>query len=78
MRGETLLDLLLIKKEERVKDVKVGGCRSCSDHEMVELMIPTGKEQGKKQDHIPGLQESRLWPVQGPGRIQRYCPVLQG
>lgn len=67
-RGETLLDLLLVKKEERVRDVKVGGYRSCSNHEMVELRIPRAKEQGKKQDHIPGLQESSFWSVQGLGR----------
>lgn len=49
VRGETLLDLLLTK-EEWVRDVKVKGHCSYSDHEMVVLRIPKGLRQ-KAESH---------------------------
>ncbi|KAK4806252.1 hypothetical protein QYF61_013396 [Mycteria americana] len=66
MRRGALLDLLLTNKEGLVGDVKVKGSLGCRDHEMVEFRILRGRrEEGEKQAHNPGLQESRLWPFQG-------------
>lgn len=42
------MDLIVVNKYELVRDMKVGGRLSCSDHEMVD---PVRKEQGKRQDH---------------------------
>ena len=38
-REGALLDLLLVNREELVREVKVGGHLRCSDHEMIELSI---------------------------------------
>lgn len=62
MRRHALLDLILANKEELVRDVKIEGSLGCSDGG---LQNPKRGEQGKKQDHSPGLQESRIWPLQG-------------
>jgi len=42
MRTGALLDLVLMNKEGLVEDVKAGGSRSCSDHEMVKFRILRG------------------------------------
>lgn len=42
------MDLIVVNKYELVRDTKVGGRLSCSDHEMVD---PVRKEQRKRQDH---------------------------
>ncbi|GAB0178861.1 hypothetical protein GRJ2_000351400 [Grus japonensis] len=66
-RRGAMLDLVLTSKEGLVGNVKLKGSFGCSDHEMVEFKILTqGSEEGKQQDHCPGLQESSLWPLQGP------------
>ncbi|GAB0188870.1 hypothetical protein GRJ2_001352300 [Grus japonensis] len=65
-RRGAMLDLILTNKEGLVGDVKLKGSLGCSDHEMVEIQGPQGSEEGVQQAHYPGLQESRLWPLQGP------------
>ncbi|GAB0203063.1 hypothetical protein GRJ2_002771900 [Grus japonensis] len=57
-----MLDLILTNKEGLVGDIKLKGSLGCSDHEMVEFMI---LEEGTQQAHYPGLQQSRLCPLQG-------------
>lgn len=47
IRGSTLWDLTLAKKEELVEDVKSGDNLGCSDHEMVDLRIIRGRKQAK-------------------------------
>ena len=53
-RGGVLLDLILTNKDGFVKEVKVGGSLGCSDHEMVEFKILSGrsKAKGKLQKDI--------------------------
>lgn len=47
-------------------DLKAEGRLGCANHEMVSLRIQTGAGgKSKKQDCNPGLEEGRLWPVQG-------------
>lgn len=62
--GDILLDLLLTNKEEWVMGVKAegsfGSMRWWSQD-------PERREQGKKQHHILGLPENRLWYIQGLG-----------
>ena len=38
-RGEALLDLVLSKEEESIRDVKIGGSLGCSDCPLVEFVI---------------------------------------
>ena len=45
-RGGALLDLLLVKREECVGEVKVGGRLGCSDHEMTEFSILRETKRG--------------------------------
>ncbi|PKU47853.1 mast stem cell growth factor receptor kit [Limosa lapponica baueri] len=52
-----LLNLILAKKEGLVRDMKLKGSFGCSDGDVQD---PIRREQGKKQDHNPELQESRL------------------
>lgn len=47
--GSTLWDLVLVKKEELVEDVKGGGNLFYSDHEMVNLKIMRGGKQAKSR-----------------------------
>lgn len=53
---------LQANKEGLTWDVKAERSLGCSDHESQDLRILS--EQGKKQEHSAGLQESRLWPLQ--------------
>jgi len=46
-------------KKGLIGDVKVKSSFGCPDHEM-ESRIPRGGWQVKKQDHNPGLEETRL------------------
>lgn len=59
-----LLDLILTNKQGLLGDVKIKGSFGCSDHKMVGVQDPEGRKEGEKQAHNPGLQESRLWPLQ--------------
>lgn len=63
-RKGALLDLMLTNKAELVVDVKVGGRLGCTDHEMMQFRILSGRSRAKKQDHNPELEEGRLQPVQ--------------
>ncbi|GAB0209624.1 hypothetical protein GRJ2_003428100 [Grus japonensis] len=65
-RRGAMLDLVLTNKEGLVGDVKLKGSLGCSDHEMVECRILRAVKEGTQQAHYPGLQESRLWPLEGP------------
>ena len=47
IRGSTLQDLILARKEELVEDVKGGGSLGCSDREMVDLRIMRGGKEAK-------------------------------
>lgn len=61
-----LLVLMLANKEELFVDLKAGGRLVCTNHEMVSLRIQRGTGgKSRKQDCNPGLEEGRLWPVQG-------------
>ena len=57
-RRAALLDLIFTNKEGLTGDVKVKGSLRCTDHDMDQ--DPERREQGKKQDHKPGLQENRI------------------
>lgn len=46
-RRGTLLDFVLTKNEELVKDVKVRSNLDCSNHEMVEIRILSGGNKAK-------------------------------
>jgi len=46
--------------------MKLKGSLGCSNHELVELKILRASRIGALKAHYPGLQESRLWPLQGP------------
>lgn len=43
-----------------IRDVKVKGSLSCSDHKKGGAQDPEWTKQGKKQNHNAGVQESRL------------------
>ncbi|GAB0202771.1 hypothetical protein GRJ2_002742700 [Grus japonensis] len=66
MRRGAMLDLVPTNKEGLVGDVKLKGSLGCSDHSSGGVQDPQGSEEGTQQAHYPGLQESRLWPLQGP------------
>lgn len=53
-----LLDIRA-NKEELLRNVKAGGSLGCSEHGMVEFGM-LRREEGKKQDRSPELQESRI------------------
>ena len=44
-RGAVLLDLVLTNRDGLVKEVKVGDSLGCSDHEMVEFKILSGRSK---------------------------------
>jgi len=48
-RRGALLDLVLMKKEGLVEDVKAGGSLGCSDHEMVNFRIMRGGSRATKR-----------------------------
>ena len=48
-RGGVLLDLILTNKEGLVKEVKVEGSLGCSDHEMVEFKILSGRSKARSR-----------------------------
>ena len=75
-----MLDLILTKKEGLIAGVKIKGSLGCSDHKMEEFRTwRGGSEQDKKQNHNPGLQESRLWPLQGSAwQIKPWDKALEG
>lgn len=54
MREKPLLELRHTNKQELPRDWRWGASFSAVD--------PKRKEQGKQQDHSPGLEERRLWP----------------
>lgn len=58
--GDALLDVMLTNKEGLAGGVRAGSNLSCSDHDG-RIQELEGREQGKNQDYIPGLQHSRLW-----------------
>jgi len=60
-----MLDLVLSKKEELVGNVKLEGSLGCSEHEMAEFKILRAVMRAQQQAHYPGVQESRLWSLQG-------------
>jgi len=62
MRRHALLDLILANKERLVRDAKIKGSLGCSDGG---IQDPKRREEDKKQDHNPGLPESRFNPLQG-------------
>ncbi|GAB0184141.1 hypothetical protein GRJ2_000879400 [Grus japonensis] len=62
-RRGAMLDLILTNKEGLVGDVKLKGSLGCSDHEMVEFRILGAARRACS--NYPGLQQSRLWPLQG-------------
>lgn len=55
MRKGVLLYLLLANLQELVEHMKVGGSLGCSDHEMVEFMIPC---EGRK-----AINRARIWDL---------------
>ncbi|GAB0209248.1 hypothetical protein GRJ2_003390500 [Grus japonensis] len=58
IRRGAMLDLVLTNKEGLVGNVQPKGSLGVQD--------PQGSEEGTQQAHYPGLQESRLWPLEGP------------
>lgn len=52
-----MLDLILTNKEGPVRSIKVKGSLGSSDHK---IMDPERRKTSKKQDHHPGLQDSRI------------------
>ena len=71
-RGGTLLGLVLTKKEELVKDVKVRGNLDCSDHEMVEIRILSGGNKAKSRTTTLVFRRKKLRVKQV---AQRGCGV---
>ncbi|GAB0179939.1 hypothetical protein GRJ2_000459200 [Grus japonensis] len=65
MKRGAMLDLVLTNKERLVGNVKLKGSLGCIDHETVEFKILRAAKKGAQQALYPGLQESRLWPLQG-------------
>lgn len=61
-------------------DVKVRSSLGCSDHAVIELRDPERREQCKKQDCSPGLQESKILALQGPAwkNLMGYVPDRGG
>ncbi|XP_048787424.1 uncharacterized protein LOC125686903 [Lagopus muta] len=49
MRRGVLLDLILTNREGLVREVKVRGSLGCSDHEMVEFKILSGRSKAKSR-----------------------------
>lgn len=56
VREDNLLDLILTKNEDLLKDVKVRSNPNCSGNEMVEFLE---EEQDNKQDYICGLRKKK-------------------
>ena len=56
--------LVLTKEEELLRNVKVGGQPWLQQSRDGGVQDSERREQDKKQDHNPGLQESRVWSVQ--------------
>jgi len=72
------MNLLLSKQEERVRDVKVGGCHGCSVHEMVELKISRGREQGKKTGSYPLAAGEQSLACSGTRKNTEIVPSCAG
>lgn len=51
-----LLDLILISREELVREVMLVSSLGCGDHEIVKFRILRGEQSKKKQGHNPGFQ----------------------
>jgi len=58
------MDLTLTKEEELLRNVKIRRQAWLQQSRDGGGQDPERREQGKKQDHNPGLQQSRVWPVQ--------------
>lgn len=43
--------------------MREGGLQQSREAEVQE---PERREQGKQQDHNPGVQKNNIWPIQGP------------
>lgn len=56
--------LMLTEEEELLRNVQVRAQPWLQQPRDGGAQDPERRERGKKQDHSPGLQESRVWPVQ--------------
>ena len=64
-RAGALLDLMLTNKEDLTGREREGWEQPRhSGHEM-EFRLLSGGEKAQSHNHSPGLQKSRLWPLQG-------------
>jgi len=62
MRKGVLLDLILTNKENCSE---MQGQHGLQQPRKAGVQERERREQGKQQDHNPGLQKNNLWPVQG-------------
>ena len=65
-RRGAVLGLVLTNREGLVGNVTLQGSLGCSDHEVVEFEIIRTVRKGTQHAHCPGLQQSRIWPLQEP------------
>jgi len=66
MRRGAMLDLVLTNKEALLRNVKLKGSLGYSDHEITEFKILKAVRRAHSKLTTLELQESRIWPLQGP------------
>lgn len=60
-RRYVLLDLLLINKEQMIKNVMVKDSLGYHKHDVVEFIMLSEESKKKNQSYIPGFQKSKCW-----------------